>query len=119
MRVFEEDHVVLARPWLRFIAVHQHVLRLLRLLGHEAPLHPRRKSGATASAQPRGLHRIDDPLRSLSYRLLHSLITVKLDVLLNISSALPEPPRQHFDFIRMRYKMRHYFTSFPWPARYI
>src|ERR1700677_3914103 len=116
MRIFEKEHMILARPRLRLIAIHQHVLRLLAGLGHEAPLHPRRKPRAAAPAHPAGLHGVDNPLGPLSDRILDSLISIQLDVLLDILRALAKPLLQRDHFIRMRNMSRHYLTSFPRPS---
>ena len=122
VRIFEEDHVILAGAWLGLVAVHQNILRLLRRLRDKRPLHPRGETRATASAQTRGLHRVNDPvrhLRALRDRLLHGLIPVEFDIFVDVGSALAEPPGEHSNFVRMRDQGRHYFSSFPLPSRYI
>src|SRR6185437_9584249 len=75
MRIVQEDHMIFACSRFRFVAVHQNVLRLLRLLRHKRPLQPGGEARAATAAKSRGLHRVDDPLRPFSDGLLDSLIT--------------------------------------------
>ncbi len=79
-------------------------------VGKPAPPRPRR---------PRGLHRVDDPLGTLGDGLLDGLVAVELDVLVDVGCALAEAAREHSYFIGMGDEGGHYFTSFPWPSRYI
>src|SRR6516162_142723 len=66
MRVVAHDLAVLAGAGLGFIGVDHEIMRpAVGLLGHERPLESGRKAGAAASAQPRGLHLIDDPIAAL------------------------------------------------------
>jgi hypothetical protein len=90
MRIVQKDQVILAGSRLALVAVHQHVLRLGRLLGHERPLHAGREARAAAPAQAAGLHLVDDPLRPLREALLHGLVAAQLDVAVDVGRALPK-----------------------------
>src|SRR5436309_3329822 len=52
MGVFVDDVAVLERAWLRFIRVADQIDRFLLIRLDEAPLHPARETGASATAQP-------------------------------------------------------------------
>src|SRR6516165_6268978 len=66
VRIVAHDLAVLAGAGLGFIGVDHEIMRpAVGLLGHERPLESGRKAGAAASAQPRGLHLIDDPIAAL------------------------------------------------------
>jgi hypothetical protein len=56
MRIVPHDLAVLAGAWLGLVGVHHQIVRpAVRFLRHEGPFQPRRKSGAAAPAQARGL----------------------------------------------------------------
>src|SRR6187402_49563 len=116
MRIVKKYDVVLAGSGLRLIAVYKDVLRLLRNLGDKAPLHARRESCAAATTQAARLHLRDHPFGAVRNGILHGLVAVQFDVLIDLCRALSKPAREDLDFIGMRNKDWHYFTSFPRPA---
>src|SRR5262245_55325830 len=66
MRIVAENLAVLAGAGLRLIGIDDEIMRpTVGLLGHERPFQPGRESGAAASAQPRRLHLVDDPIATL------------------------------------------------------
>src|SRR5262247_4157413 len=66
MWVVAHDLAVLAGAGLGFIGVDHEIMRpTVGLLGHERPFESGWKAGATAPAQPRGLHLVDDPIAAL------------------------------------------------------
>ena len=60
MRIFVNDVAILERARLGFVGVANQVDRFFFVRLDETPFHPARKTGATASAQSRGLHFVDD-----------------------------------------------------------
>ncbi len=105
--IVQKDQVILAGARLALVAIHQNVLRLGRLLGHERPLHPRRKACAAATAQIRGLHLVDDPVGPLRETFPCGFVAAELDVLIDIRRALAEALRDNLHFIGMRNQPRH------------
>ncbi len=105
----------LAGARLGFVAVDEDVLWLFGLLGDEGPLHAGRETSSAAAAKAGGLHGVDDPFGTLGDGLLNGLVAVKLEVLLDICSALTETAGDDFYFIGMgdAEGWHRYFTSFP------
>src|SRR6516164_9400699 len=66
MRIVPHDLSVLAGAGLGFVGIDDEVMRApVALLGHEGPFEPSREAGPAASAQPRGLHLVDDEVAAL------------------------------------------------------
>ena len=69
VRVVPHDLTVLASPRLRFVRVHDQIMRPVALgPGHEAPFQPGRESGAAPSPQPAVLDLLDNPVPALLHQ---------------------------------------------------
>jgi hypothetical protein len=61
VRIVTHDVAILAGAGLRLVGIHDEIVRpVLHFLGHEGPLHAGREACATAAAQARFLHLVDD-----------------------------------------------------------
>ncbi len=60
MRIFFDDQTVFKRSRFAFVGIDAEINGLARILGHEAPFHPRGKTRSAATAQAGQLHNIDD-----------------------------------------------------------
>src|SRR5262249_36127954 len=90
MWIVLQNKPVLAGAALGFVAVHQNVRGLVRLLGHKPPLHAGGKSRPTASAQVGSLDLINNVVGLHGQRFLHSLVAVKLQVGREVSGTFAE-----------------------------
>ena len=117
--IVQEEDVVLAGAGLGLVSVDEDVFGLFGLLGDEGPLESGGEAGAAAAAHAGGFHGVDDPLGTFGDGLPDGLVAVELDVLFNVRCAQAEAAGEDFYFIGMGYECGHYFSSFPWPSRYI
>ena len=74
VRVALHQEMIFERPGLAFVGIAGDVARL-DLPVDELPLHSGRKAGATAAAQPRRLHHLDNLLRRMGQRFLERLVS--------------------------------------------
>src|SRR3989442_14495767 len=81
MRIAFDDHAILAGSRLAFIGVAAQINRLARVLRHEAPFQPRRKTSATTAPEPAGFSRLDDVLcRHFLYDFFGGSIPTQFDI---------------------------------------
>ena len=84
MGVFVDDVAVLERAWLRFICIADQIDRLLLIRLDEAPLHPARETGASATAQPGVFDFIDNLGRRHRERLLQLFVSAITQVTIDV-----------------------------------
>ena len=78
-------------------------------VGKPAPPRPRRPEAFIASM----IH----AMSALGEAFLDGLVAVELDVFVDVGCALAKAAGDDFDFVGMGDEPRHYFSSFPCPAR--
>ncbi len=106
-----EDEAVLAGAGFGFVAVDEDIFRLVGLLGNEGPLEAGGESSAAAATQVRGFHFRDDAVGAEGESFAGGLVTLELEVLVNIGGAFAEAVRDDGDTVGMGGEGRHYFAA--------
>ena len=111
VRIEFHQQPVFAGARLGFVRVHHDVLRLGRLPGQKAPLHAGRKAGATAPAQPRSFHFVDDFVLRHPERFFDRFIAVVGEIRLDAMGIRKvEAARQNLHFKRIRLVIHQLLT---------
>ena len=101
MRIVLQNGAVFAGARLALVAVDQNVFWLGRFLGNKGPLQSGGKAGAATPAKVGGLDLINDVVGRHGQGFLHGLVTVELQVCLNIGRALAKALGDNFYFVGM------------------
>src|SRR5215467_14622276 len=101
MRIVFQNETVFAGARFAFVAVDQDVLRLGRVFRDKRPLHPSREAGAPTPAKVGRLDLVDDLVRLHFQRLAYSLVTIKLEVTIDVRSAFAKAVGNNSNLVGM------------------